>query len=100
MTRGAQDVHSNTASVSETISAVKNNNQQIASIATQVNTLAINAKIEAARAGDAGRGFAVVADEVRALAAKTQSSTVDIHELITKLQEQSEKADSFMVNSA
>ncbi len=58
----------------------------IRAIAEQTNLLALNAAIEAARAGDAGRGFAVVADEVRALAGRTQSSTAEIEQMVSRIQ--------------
>ncbi|MDO6684267.1 MULTISPECIES: methyl-accepting chemotaxis protein [unclassified Agarivorans] len=101
-----QSLANEIAQASEVIAKLEGDVQNISSalsviqgIAEQTNLLALNAAIEAARAGEQGRGFAVVADEVRQLASRTQQSTGEIHGMIERLKSGSDAAVSAMDSS-
>ena len=96
LSQGIQEVSDVINTVGEKTSSIGTVLDVIKDIADQTNLLALNAAIEAARAGEQGRGFAVVADEVRNLANRTQQSTNEIQEVITSLQHEANSSMEMM----
>lgn len=95
----AQETTNDVSDLSQQVESIYGILQTIEGIAEQTNLLALNAAIEAARAGEQGRGFAVVADEVRSLAGKTQQSTEEIQTMIESLKASSNNSMETMTQS-
>src|SRR5512135_2038477 len=92
MSHDTQDTAQNVENLSERAGQIGGIVQMIKEIADQTNLLALNAAIEAARAGEQGRGFAVVADEVRKLAERTGNATSEIADLVAHIQSETDEA--------